>query len=232
MTSAADKPVVGPANKRPRAALFDMDRTLLRVETGTLYVRHQQKRGEATWRDAVKAAYWLAQYTLGVLDATRVAEKVLVSIEGMPETVLAARCDDWFRLDVEKHITDAGRLAVRKHQEAGDICAIVTAASFYASRPLARILGIDHVVSSVLDVDEKGLFTGKLDKPLCIGEGKVTRAQRLADQVGFRLEDAIFYTDSVQDLPLIEKVGEAVCVNPDPRLKRIAKKRGYRIEKW
>jgi HAD superfamily hydrolase (TIGR01490 family) len=216
----------------PRAALFDMDRTLLRVETGTLYVRHQRKLGEATWRDAVKAAYWLTQYTFGVLDAMRVAEKVLVGLRGVPETVLAARCDDWFRLYVEKHITDAGREAVRRHQRAGDICAIVTAASSYASRPLGNLLGIEHIVSSVLEVDDHGNFTGRPEKPLCLGQGKVVRAQRLADELGFSLKEATFYTDSVQDLPLVELVGVPVCVNPDPRLRRLARKRGYRVEAW
>lgn len=220
------------ANRRPRAALFDMDRTLLRVETASLYVRHQRRLGEATWRDALKAAYWLTQYTFGVLDAPRVAEKVLVGLAGVPETVLAARCDDWFRRDVERHITDAGRLAVRRHRAAGDVCAIVTAASPYASRPLGRILGIDHIVSSVFEVDERGFFTGRPALPLCIGDGKVTRAQALADELGFSLGDATFYTDSIQDLPLLERVGEPVCVNPDPRLRRLAKKRGYRIERW
>lgn len=217
---------------RPRAALFDMDRTLLHVETISLYVKHQRRMGEATWWDAVKAAYWLLEYTFGILDAPKVAEKVLVGIAGMPETVLAARCDDWFTHYVEKHIADEGRRAVARHQEAGDVCAIVTAASPYAARPLARILGMDHVVSSVFQVDEGGLFTGRVDPPLCIGQGKVTRAQRLADALDFSLDDAVFYTDSVQDLPLVERVGEAVCVNPDPRLRRIAKKRGYRIERW
>lgn len=217
---------------RPRAALFDMDRTLLRVETGTLYVKYQRKIGEATWQDALKAAYWLTQYTFGVLDATRVAEKVLVGMRGVPETVLAARCDDWFRQYVEKHITDAGREAVRRHQEAGDVCAIVTAASVYASRPLANILRIDHVVSSMLEVDDNGLFTGRPEKPLCLGDGKVSRARRLADELGFSLEQATFYTDSIQDLPLLELVREPICVNPDPRLRRLAQKRGYRIEAW
>ena len=207
-----------------------MDRTLLRVETVSLYVKHQRRMGEATWLDAMKAGYWLLQYTLGVLDAPRVADQVLMGLKGMPETVLAARCDDWFVEYVEKHITDAGRLAVRRHAEAGDICAIVTAASPYASRPLARILGIPHVVSSVFEVDGQGLFTGKVERPLCIGAGKLARAEALADELGFRLEEAIFYTDSIQDLALVERVGEAVCVNPDPRLRRLAKKRGYRIE--
>lgn len=225
-------PPAAPRRGRPRAALFDMDRTLLRVETVSLYVQHQRKMGEATWRDALKAAYWLTQYTFGVLDAPRVAEKVLVGLKGVPETVLAARCDDWFRTSVERHITDAGREAVRRHQEAGDVCAIVTGASPYASRPLGRLLGIDHVVSSEFEVDDSGYFTGRLSPPLCLGEGKITRAQRLADRLGFALEEAIFYTDSIQDLPLLERVAEPVCVNPDPRLRRLARKRGYRVERW
>ena len=220
--------------KRPpsRAALFDMDRTLVRVETATLYLRHQRRRGEATFRDMVQLAWWVMQYNLGVLDAASVAENALAKIRDLPETVLAARCDDWFRQCVEQHITDSGRLAVRRHREEGHVCAIVTAASPYGARPLANLLGIEHVVSTVLEVDDQGLFTGRPEKPLCIGEGKLTRARRLLDALGLSLDDAVFYTDSIQDLPLVERVGEAVCVNPDPRLRRIAKKRGYRIEKW
>lgn len=215
-----------------RAALFDMDRTLLRVETVTLYVKHQRKLGEATWRDAVKAAYWVGKYTLGMLDAPRVAEKVLVALEGFPENALAARCDDWFRQDIEEHIADAGREAVARHQRAGDLCAIVTAASPYAARPLARRLGIDHVVSSVFEVGPDGRFTGRPEHPICIGDGKRARAEQLAAELGIALCDATFYSDSIQDLALFEVVGEPVAVNPDPRLRRLAARRGWRVERW
>jgi HAD superfamily hydrolase (TIGR01490 family) len=225
-------PAAPPAKPRPRAALFDMDRTLVRVESASLYVKHQRRIGEATWQDMVKLGYWLLQYNLGLLDLKRVADKSIHKIRGVPETALAARCDDWFRRDVERHITDAGRLAVRRHKAAGDVCAIVTATSPYAARPLATLLGIEHVVCTVFEVDEKGLFTGRAEDPLCFGEGKATRAERLLDALGLSMDHAVFYTDSVHDLPLVERVGEAVCVNPDPRLRRIARKRGYRIERW
>jgi HAD superfamily hydrolase (TIGR01490 family) len=215
-----------------RAALFDMDRTLLRKETASLYVRYQREIGEATLGDLAKTLFWVGQYTLGVLDTPKVAEKVLLTLRGMPETVLAARCDDWFRIYVERHIADAGREAVRRHRAAGDLCAIVTGASPYASRPLAQRLGIAHVVSSVFEVDERGCFTGRAEPPLCFGEGKVARALALAEAKGFRLEDATFYTDSISDLPLLERVAEPVAVNPDPRLRRVAERRGFRIELW
>jgi HAD superfamily hydrolase (TIGR01490 family) len=209
-----------------------MDRTLLHKETASLYVRFQVESGEATWVDMLRTMAWVGQYTLGVLDFERVAERVVAEIRGMPETVLAARCDDWFSQYVEKHIADGGRDAVRRHRDAGDLCAIVTGASPYASWPLARRLGIEHVVSTVFEVDAERRFTGRPERPLCIGAGKVERAERLAQRQGFRLEDAVFYSDSVSDLPLLERVAEPVAVNPDPRLRRIAERRGWRIERW
>ncbi len=209
-----------------------MDRTLVRKETASLYVRFQVDEGKASYRDLAKTMIWVAQYTLGILDAEKVAVEVLKQLAGMPEIVLAARCDDWFPRYVERHITDAGRIAVRRHQEAGDLCAIVTGASPYASWPLARRLGIEHVVSTEFEIDAGRRFTGRAVPPLCLGEGKVTRAERLAEELGFRLEDAVFYSDSHSDLPLLERVGEPVVVNPDPRLRRVAERRRWRIERW
>jgi phosphoserine phosphatase len=75
-----------------RAALFDMDRTLVRKETASLYVRYQREIGEASWRDALRVSWWVLQYTLGVIDAPQVAARATRSFEGMHETVLAARC--------------------------------------------------------------------------------------------------------------------------------------------
>lgn len=108
----------------------------------------------------------------------------------------------------------------------------MTGASPYAARPLARRLGIPHVVASELEVDPNGLFTGRFVDPLCYGKGKIVRATRLAEEHGFVLGESTFYSDSYTDLPLLEAVAEPVIVNPDPRLERVARKRGWRIEAW
>ncbi|APR83246.1 Phosphoserine phosphatase [Minicystis rosea] len=231
MNEASESVLPRPVAPR-RAALFDLDRTLVRRETASLYVRYQVDSGQATWMDLARTLYWVGQYTLGILDAQRIADRTIRTLAGMPETVMAARCDDWFSRYVEPHITDAGREAVRRHQAAGDLCAIVTGTSPYASWPLARRLGIEHVVSTVFEVDEHRRFTGRPSMPLCLGEGKLTRAEQLAETCGFRLADAVFYTDSISDLPLLERVAEPVVVNPDPRLRRVAEKRRWRIERW
>jgi HAD superfamily hydrolase (TIGR01490 family) len=216
----------------PRAALFDMDRTLIRRETASLYVRFQRERGEASLRDLVRVLYWVGQYTLGVIDAPAVAARALEGFAGMTETDLAARCDDWFASHVEAHIADQGRVVVERHRARGDLLAIVTGATAYAARPLARRLRIDHVVASELMIDQQGRLTGQPEPPLCIGPGKVVRAERLATELGFRLDEATFYSDSITDLPLLERVAEPVAVNPDLRLRRQAKRRGWRIERW
>ncbi len=215
-----------------RAALFDLDRTLVRKDTATLYVKWQRDVGLATTRDLVRTMWWVAQYTFGVLDTPAIAKRAIATLEGKPEQQMIDECERWYVSHVLPHVSGEGRRAVERHARSGDLVAIVTGATPYVARPLARTLGIPHVVTSELEVDASGVFTGRGKDPLCFGEGKVTRAERLAETHGFELAKAVFYTDSLTDLPLLERVAEPVCVNPDPRLRRLAKKRGWRIESW
>jgi HAD superfamily hydrolase (TIGR01490 family) len=217
---------------RRRAALFDMDRTLVRRDTATLYVRYQRDIGEVGRVDTLRVAWWLLQYTFGVIDAERVAVKALSSYRGKQEAWMVQRCDAWFVDYVLPHVTERGREAVRRHQEAGDIVAIVTGATRYAADPLARELGVDHVICSELELDAAGCFTGQMSPPMCYGAGKIERTQRLASRLGFSLEDATFYSDSITDVPLLQRVSRPVVVNPDARLRRLAKKRNWPVESW
>jgi HAD superfamily hydrolase (TIGR01490 family) len=214
-----------------RAALFDMDRTLVRIDTATLYVRYQRDVGEATWVDAVRVAWWMLQYTLGVVDAGRVAEQALRSFRGRREAWLQDTCNVWFTDYVLSHVADAGRSAVARHIDEGDLVAIVTGGTPYAALPLARELGIAHVAATHLEVDD-GFFTGRVKKPMGYGPGKVVLAERLAAEQGFSLPESTFYSDSITDLPLLERVKTPVVVNPDRRLRRVADKRGWRVESW
>lgn len=217
---------------RCRAALFDMDRTLVRKDTASLYTRYRRDVGEATLRDALRVAFWAAQYSVGVIDAERVAKRALESFKGREERWLIETCEDWFQRYVLPHVTDAGRAAVRAHLAEGDWVAIVTGATRYAARPLARELNIPHMLCSELDVDSEGRFTGGFIEPLCYGPGKIELVRRMEAKHGFRLEEATFYSDSITDLPLLEIVRDPIVINPDSRLKRIAKKRGWRVEAW
>jgi HAD superfamily hydrolase (TIGR01490 family) len=215
----------------PRAALFDLDRTLVRVNTTSQYVRFQREAGLATWRDSLKMTIWLARYTVGLIDAQAIAEKALAQFEGQTEAQMIDDCERCYLKYVREHVSASGRNAVEKHRAAGDFVAIVTGTTPYAAGPVARELGIEHMVCSELEVTA-GAFTGKVRKPLAYGPGKVVLTERLAERLGFLLEDATFYTDSITDLPLMERVRQPVAINPDPRLRRIAKSRGWPIEIW
>jgi HAD superfamily hydrolase (TIGR01490 family) len=214
-----------------RAALFDMDRTLVRVDTATLYVRYQREKGDATFRDVTRVAWWMLQYTLGVIDAQKVAVRAVASFKGKEETWLRDTCEEWFADYVLTHVAAEGRKAVERHRENGDFIAVVTGTTPYAAMPLARELGIEHVIATHLEVEE-GRFTGRVMQPMSYGPGKVVLTEALGREHDFSLDSATFYSDSITDLPLLERVETAVAVNPDARLRRIANQRKWRIERW
>jgi HAD superfamily hydrolase (TIGR01490 family) len=215
-----------------KVALFDLDGTLLRRDSARLYTRFRRDRGEVTWLDALRVSVWATQYTLGVIDAPKVALKALSSFKGRDEHWLLQSCREWFPGYVLPELQEAGRRAVARHHADGDFVAIVTGATRYVAELVAAELGITHVICSELELDQDKRFTGRVIEPLCYGPGKIERTRRLAEREGFRLEDAIFYSDSITDLPLLEFVKAPVVINPDRRLRRVAQKRGWPIEAW
>jgi len=214
-----------------QVALFDMDGTLVRAQTARLYLRYQRDQGESTLSERAQVAWWLLRYSVGLLDAVRVAEKALAGLHGTPEATMVQRCEACFERYVVSEVTLRGSQTVRAHQQAGDITAIVTAASPYMANPLARYLGIDHVIATELEV-QNHLLTGRALAPLCYGEGKTARVTRWGQQQGFALTDCTFYSDSITDLPLLLAVGRPVVVNPDVRLRQEARRRRWPIEIW
>jgi HAD superfamily hydrolase (TIGR01490 family) len=230
-----DRPVsgCGPAGKpHERVALFDMDRTLIATTSARLYAQYQRDRGEIGWYGSARVAVWLVKYWLGIVAAEKVAAQVLLDFQGREEQELYRSTEDWFKTYVLEHVRKTARETVDRHRRAGDLLAIVTAATGYAARPLARELQIEHVVSSEVEIDQNGRLTGKPVLPLCYGAGKVARTQRFLDGFGVGLASATFYSDSITDLPLLERVGNPVVVCPDRRLRYVAGRRGWPIEWW
>lgn len=209
-----------------------MDKTILSRNSAELYIRWQRARGEATAWDQIKLASWLLQYGVGLLDAPRVARKLVAGYAGTSEEVLRARCREWFSESVRDFIAPSARRAVEAHKARGDLTAIVTASTYYASEPLQGELGLDLTIATELEIDEQGRLTGRYVEPLCYGEGKVERARRRLAELGYSVSEASFYSDSVTDLPLFEVVGSRTAVNPDRKLARIARARGWNVERW
>jgi HAD superfamily hydrolase (TIGR01490 family) len=212
-------------------AFFDMDRTLLSENTGALWTRHLRKSGEISFAGMLRSSWWIALYSLALLDMDTVARRVVAGMEGASEDALREKCRRWMHDEVARFIQEGGRRRIGEHRAAGEQCVILSSSSPYATGPLAEMLGMDAVVCSRLEV-EGGRFTGRIVAPLCYGEGKVVWAERYAAERGARLEDCAFYTDSYTDLPMLARVGRPRIVNPDLRLRREARRRGWPIEEW
>ncbi len=213
-----------------RVAFFDMDRTILSENSGTSWLRFQYKRGELSAAYMARAAYWQVLYRLAVLDMETLADRLVADLKGDLESEMIAKCEIWLQTDLESKISPAAVAQIKAHKEAGDTVVMITGASQYASYPIAKLVGIDNVLCSRLEVVD-GAFTGKLES-MCFGKHKVTLAQAFADEHGLNIAEGIFYTDSFHDMPLLDQVKDGVVVNADVRLLRKAKQRGWRIENW
>ncbi len=212
------------------AALFDMDRTLLDTSSGLLYTRYLHRNGLIGRRELARVIWWAVLTRLGALDMSTMIPRLLADAAGDDEQQTRELCDRWFTQDVRVHLTEIGQQRVQEHQRQGHIIAIVSGSTQYVVRPLAEYLGIgDNYVCTYLE-SENGRFTGKIRPPACYGAGKVVWAERFAAKHGVDLSASYFYTDSISDLPLLERVGNQIAVNPDLRLRRLAQERGWRIE--
>ena len=139
-------------------------------------------------------------------------------------------CVDWYGRVIRPSIYPAMAATVEAHRNAGHVPVIVTSATRYLAEPLAADVGIRHLLFTQLEVRE-GRFTGECVRPVCYGDGKIHWTERFAASEGLDLRRSYFYTDSITDLPLLERVGEPRVVNPDPRLRRVAQRRGWPV-KW
>lgn len=213
-----------------RAAFFDMDNTLLRVETGMSWVRFLYRRGELPPRMVAKALYWQALYKLAVLDMDTVFTRLVEDLRGDSEAEMIAKCEIWYRDHVAPEVAPAARVAIEHHRQAGHLIVLATGSTQYAARPVAAGVGIEHVLSSELEV-VRGVFTGR-PAAFCFGHHKVALAERWAERHGVDLSASYFYSDSYNDLPMLERVGTAIAVNPDARLYRHARRRGWATPRW
>ena len=212
------------------AAIFDMDHTLLRVDSGMSWTRFLYRRGELPKRMVAKAVYWSTLYKLAVLDMEAVFTRLCAGIAGDSEADMIAKCEIWYREHIAPAVAPAARVAIEHHRRAGHTTVLATGSTVYAARPVARGVGIDHVLASELEVSA-GAFTGRTSA-LCFGHHKVALAEQFARTQGIDLAASYFYSDSYNDLPMLERVGSAIAVNPDARLRRHARRRGWPTAVW
>ena len=215
-----------------KIALFDLDHTLIPFDSDYAWNEFTIALG---WRDgdAFRQANdaFFAQYrdgTLNIHDYVRFATQAIRD-QGATESIAAhAR---FMSAVVHKSIQKQALNLVQGHQQAGDMVVIVTATNEFVTRPIAAAFGVQELIAIDLVRNAEGEFTGDIAGTPSFREGKVTRVEAwlAARNLGWQDVETTFYSDSMNDLPLLEKATHPVATNPDERLRRLATERGWRI---
>jgi HAD superfamily hydrolase (TIGR01490 family) len=209
-------------------AFFDMDKTLISENSGSLYMKYRYQRGEIGGVDLLKGFGAYLQYKLGLLDIRNWTKKMMVQFRSRSEEELQEEALQWFDEMVIHTIYPEAEQLVREHRAAGHVVAIVSGATKFVVRPLAARLGIEHMLYTRLEV-EGGVFTGRVIEPICFEEGKIYWLQQFIEEHEIDLARSWFYSDSITDRSLLDLVGHPVTVNPDPLLYREALRRHWPV---
>jgi len=217
----------------PRAAaFFDLDRTLIDANSGWLWARHERRHGNITRAQAARAGAWALLYALALIDIERAYEAAIAHYRGVPSDEVDRATRAWFGTDVAHRLRPGGRRALDWHRAEGQPLVLITNSSCYEAAIACETWEMDAWLANVFPTDAQGRLTGTLDRPLCYGPGKVLRAEAWAAANDVDLDQSWFYTDSISDLAMLERVGHPVIIAPDPKLRREARRRAWPIEGW
>jgi HAD superfamily hydrolase (TIGR01490 family) len=215
-----------------RLALFDLDNTLLTGDSDYEWGQFLVDRGvlDRAHYEAQNREYY-EQYVAGTLDIHEYLGFALRPLAEHAPEALARWHGEFMRLRIAPMITPAARALVRRHLDAGELCAIITATNSFVTAPIAREFGVEHLLATEPERRD-GRFTGAVAGTPCFREGKVQRLEEWLAGLGRRLdafEESAFYSDSHNDLPLLERVTRPVAVDPDAALGAEARRRGWAV---
>ncbi len=212
-------------------AFFDLDRTLIRGFSAKEFFQSRLLSGKMSARELVAQFAGVLVYATGQGNFAGLAAVSAQGVKGVDEQVFIQVGEEVYQKHLAQEIYPESRALVAAHMAKGHTVAIISAATPYQVNPIARDLMIDKVMCTRMEV-ENGKFTGNIIEPACWGEGKSHAALQLADQHKLDLTQSFFYTDSIEDLPLLEIVGHPRPLNPDTKLSAIAFKNDWPIYRF
>lgn len=215
--------------------LFDLDDTLLPLDSDHAWGEFIVRQGwvvEADFRRRNDAFY--AQYKAGALDIHAYIEFATEPLRARTSEQVGRAHERFMREVITPNLHESAISLVRSHQARGDWVALVTATNDFITAPIAKALGIDHLIAVRLERDGGGTITGRIAGVPSYREGKVQRVEQWLAQHARQWSDferVSVYSDSPNDLPLLIRATDPVATNPSAALESIARERGWRILK-
>ncbi|MBN8412178.1 MULTISPECIES: HAD family hydrolase [Halomonas] len=210
-------------------AIFDLDNTLLSIDSDHAWGEFLLEQGAVdpvAYREANDR--FKADYDAGRLDMMAFLEVALKPLADNSMEQLAAWHQQFMVSKIEPNILPLAEELIARHRTRGDTLLIITATNRFITAPIAERLGIDELIAVEPEIQD-GRYTGRVSGTPSFQQGKVTRLQQWLDTRDDTLDGAWFYSDSHNDLPLLEMIDHPVAVDPDPALREVAEARGWKI---
>ena len=213
-------------------ALFDLDNTLLAGDSDFQWAQFliEQRALDRELHEARNLEFY-EQYKAGTLDIHEFLDFQLKPLARHSRSQLDAWHREFMTQKILPLIAPGARKLIERHQLDGDLCVIITATNSFVTAPIAQALGIDNLIATEPE-QKNGEFTGQVSGVPCFREGKITRLEDWLNQhnlTWLSFLQSWFYSDSLNDLPLLGKVTHPVAVDPDATLKSYAKENGWPI---
>lgn len=220
-------------NSVKRLTLFDLDHTLLPLDSDYQWADFLARSGRAG--DPVEALRrndeLMDRYNAGNLTADETYAFMLGLLTRADMDELREWHAAYMDAVIIPAVTPIALNLVNKHMEQGDLCAIVTATNEFVTTPIAKVFGIEHLVATTPEIIDNR-YTGKVLGVPSYQEGKITRVNEWLNKLGLQFDDfeeTWFYSDSINDLPLMERVSHPIAANPSPALRALAVEREWPI---
>jgi HAD superfamily hydrolase (TIGR01490 family) len=213
-------------------AIFDLDKTLIGGDSDFLWGEFLSEIGAVdadTYQ--IKNQYFFDQYALGKLNINEYLEFCLEPLSLNSRTTLNEWHQRFMQAKIEQILLPKAQAIIDKHKAQGDTILVITATNSFVTGPIVKRYGIDNLLATNPEV-KNGKFTGKVEGEPRFQKGKIAHLDRWLEQTGEDMTGSYFYSDSHNDLPMLELVDNPVVVHGDETLQKVAKERGWPSLDW
>jgi len=215
---------------KKKLVIFDLDNTILKGDSDYSWINFLIEEGHVDQKEyESRNKYFYDQYYEGKLDYDEWAEFALSTIKGKTSNQITDLLSQFLNTVIEPMINIYALRLLHNHNHDNDIMLLASATNSVLVEPIARRLGFENIVATEVEIID-GVYTGKVYGRPALGQGKLTKVEEWASQNNIKdFKDAIFYSDSINDLPLLSEVGVPIAVNPDDQLRNLSIKNNWEV---
>ncbi len=214
------------------AAFFDLDDTILDTASGKVFLEYCFNEGMYSVGEIAEGVMVGLGYRFGIYSAEEVVRMWAMYYKGWPREKMADLSNTLFETEIKKHIRPAAVEEINRHKRNGAKIVMLSASTTFICEPVQKLLEIDDLLCTHLQVDEQDQLTGHLDGDYIYGRNKLVHGSKYCEKNNYKMAEAHYYGDSNADRFMLDAVGYAYAVNPGTRLKALAQTKGWSVVNW